>query len=95
VPELLAPAVDCLAARLHVACLPASLYAGVEGAFRLGCERTLGALRSAAAPLCALLGAALADPGVDWDAETAAKAASKARSSLLGHLSQLVLSLVE
>lgn len=56
-------------------CLPPT--AGPEGRFRLGCERTLRALRANAAPLVALLGAALCDPGVDWDAEAAAKAASK------------------
>jgi hypothetical protein len=55
-----------------------SAAAGVEGAFRLGCERALGALRANSAPLCALLQASLLDPRVDWDSEAAAKAASKA-----------------
>lgn len=50
---------------------------GPDGRFRLGCERTLRTLRANAAPLTALLEAALLDAGVDWDAEAAAKAASK------------------
>lgn len=56
---------------------PRAPPAGVEGGFRAGCERTLRVLRANSAPLRALLGAALRDPGVDWDAEPAAKAASK------------------
>jgi hypothetical protein len=51
--------------------------AGVEGGFRSGCERALCALRANSALLCALLEAALLDPGVDWDSEGAAKAGSK------------------
>lgn len=54
--------------------------AGTEGAFRLGCEHALGALRANEASLCALLEAALLDPAVDWDSEAAAKAGSKASS---------------
>jgi phosphatidylinositol kinase/protein kinase (PI-3 family) len=49
----------------------------VEGPFRAACERALGTLRDNQAPLCALLDAALRDPGVDWDWEAAARAGSK------------------
>ena len=55
--------------------------AGPKGRFRAGCERTLHALRANAAPLAALLEAALLDAAVDWDAEAAAKAASKVGSA--------------
>lgn len=50
---------------------------GVEGGFRRGCERALSALNANAAPLCALLEASLLDPGADWEAEAAARAASR------------------
>ena len=50
---------------------------GVEGPFRRGCERALAALRANAGPLATLLELALTDPGVDWEAEGGAKAASK------------------
>lgn len=53
---------------------------GMEGGFRMGCERTLRTLRANAAPLCALLEASLLDLGVDWEAEGAAKAASRVSS---------------
>lgn len=49
----------------------------MEGPFRRSAERTLRVLRASAPHLLRLLGAALEDPLVDWDADAAAKAAQK------------------
>eukprot|EP00887_Chlorella_sp_A99_P005628 scaffold1.g5628.t1 len=51
---------------------------GVDGAFCGGAAATLRALRANAQPLLALLEAALEDPLVDWNVESAAKQAQRA-----------------
>lgn len=48
--------------------------AGAQGRFQLACERALRLLRASAEPLAALLGAAVSDPLVDWNAEDGEKA---------------------
>jgi hypothetical protein len=50
---------------------------GVEGAFRAGCELTLGTLCANAEPLSSQLEAILKDPLVDWHADADEKAARK------------------
>jgi hypothetical protein len=58
--------------------LPPAAAAGVEGAFRLGCERVLGALRLNLPTFCELLESLLHDPFVEWTPDAGAKEARRA-----------------
>ena len=50
----------------------------MEGCFRRSCTRTLGALRKNSRHLVRLVESILGDPLVDWDYDSANKAAQKA-----------------